>query len=216
MIASLRRRPRVHPRTSRRTTVAIWRRPARRGWHIHRLTSNAQVRVSPSSPAGLRVRRTARLAEPRDRPPSLSEWRSSASGGKRALAGATLLFTIGSDPQPRATVGNAFGSFCRFGARTICDWLPPVATTGLHRGSIVCWQLWVRSRRCAIGSPHVAAVQRDARTPRRARRSSSLRAGSLGCSGCARAGSALRRVRAEPRSAGDACTTTACSPRRGR
>jgi hypothetical protein len=41
-------------------------------------------------------------------------------------------------PQPVATHGNGFGLFGRSSAGAICDRLPPVATTGLHKGSIHC------------------------------------------------------------------------------
>ena len=45
----------------------------------------------------------------------------------------------------------------RFLAQAICDGLPPVATTGLHKGSIRCCQCWLRNYyRCgsqSIGSP---------------------------------------------------------------
>jgi hypothetical protein len=40
--------------------------------------------------------------------------------------------------QAVATHGNGFGLISRFRGVPICDRLPPVATTRLHKGSIVC------------------------------------------------------------------------------
>jgi hypothetical protein len=48
------------------------------------------------------------------------------------------LLTMRSFRQPVATDGNGFGLFGRSSAGAICDRLPRVATTGLHKGSIVC------------------------------------------------------------------------------
>ncbi len=47
--------------------------------------------------------------------------------------------------QPTATV---FAYLSRFRGRSICHRLPPVATTGLHKGSILRCLIW---RRCAFG-----------------------------------------------------------------
>jgi hypothetical protein len=53
-----------------------------------------------------------------------------------------LLLTMERLRQLVATGGNRFGRFEPFAARLICDRLPPVATTGLHKGSIL---------RCPVG-----------------------------------------------------------------
>ena len=50
--------------------------------------------------------------------------------------------------QPVATL---FACFCGSRVDRICDRLPPVATTGLHKGSIVCWQLVRRAGRDEAG-----------------------------------------------------------------
>jgi hypothetical protein len=48
---------------------------------------------------------------------------------------------LASGSQPAATV---FACSRGFAAEAICDRLPPVATTGLHKGSILCCPYWLR------------------------------------------------------------------------
>jgi hypothetical protein len=52
--------------------------------------------------------------------------------------------------QPVATDGNGFGLFSR--ADPICDRLPPVATTGLHKGSIFGCQCWRHAEVSILGT----------------------------------------------------------------
>lgn len=50
-----------------------------------------------------------------------------------------------------ATDSNGFRLYGGFRAQPICDRLPQVATTGLHKGSILCWLLWLRRARSKGG-----------------------------------------------------------------
>ena len=55
--------------------------------------------------------------------------------------------------------------FAASGAGRICHWLPPVATAGLHKGSIFCWLSWRHptSRSRCRGSVTRGAIGRPAR-----------------------------------------------------
>src|SRR5207248_5860698 len=68
---------------------------------------------------------------------SLSERGTSATGGKRWETRSLPCVSLRNRSRPTATV---FGLFAQFLRLRICDQLPPIATTGLHKGSIRCNQ----------------------------------------------------------------------------
>ena len=72
-------------------------------------------------------------------------------------------FLRGSAPLPWASPGNrsqptatVFAYLSRLRRCPICDRLPPVATAGLHKGSIICCLWWLRSR--LLGSSFPGAL----------------------------------------------------------
>src|SRR5919201_4458820 len=74
--------------------------------------------------------------------PVLHREGTSATDGKRWQMCSFPCAPNGDRSQPMATVFACLGGFC---ARAICDRLPLVATTGLHKGSALCCQLWRRT-----------------------------------------------------------------------
>jgi hypothetical protein len=74
----------------------------------------------------------------RERTISKRKW-VECSDFRRALSRtrtADPLLTMAFLGQPVATHGNAFRHLGRLRDRSICDWLPPVATARLHKRSI--------------------------------------------------------------------------------
>lgn len=63
-----------------------------------------------------------------------------------------MTLTIKRLAQLVVTHGDGFRLFGRFRALRTCDQLQPVATTGLHKGSIVCNQSRQRTRSRILGS----------------------------------------------------------------
>jgi hypothetical protein len=97
-----------------------------------------RVRVALSSPVGLRVRRTWRLRS-EEIDPLFHREGTSATGGKRWQTPSLPCARRGNWSQRTATV---LACFCGPRGGSICDRLPLVATTGLHKGSILRCQAW--------------------------------------------------------------------------
>ena len=83
-----------------------------------------------------------------------------------------LLANFGVKATGRKPPGNGFRVFSPFQAPGICDRLPPVATAGLHKRSILGCLIWLRGRSCAefVARLSSAATLREAcRSPTRGR-----------------------------------------------
>jgi hypothetical protein len=131
-----------HDRPPLRTSRPRWTRPR----------NQTPGRLQPASrrrcpPGGRRVDTSAARRRP------LSQQKNALAGEKQkpsdGLEPSTLL-TIFSR-QRVATCGNGFGLIRGFWARVICERLPPVATTGLHKGSIRVVRKGNTLRRCSSG-----------------------------------------------------------------